>query len=136
MRMIEHAVRYYEYYEVGEMSPDRIIDDDRRIQDVIKRCDELKSFLEKRRANLAAQYNKLILDGSHTRLTIERQGDRWQNKIYYFITIEEIYSNDSFNILSNKKYEGKERHKAIAEFKKLRKEFPHWEAVNKTGKEI
>lgn len=136
MRMIEHAVRYYEYYEVGEMSPGRIMQDDKDIRDAIRRCDELKAFLQKRRTELSAQYNKLVLDGSHTRLTIERQENRWQNKIYYFVTVEEIYSNDSFKLLSNNKYEGKERHKAIAEFKKLREEFPHWESVNKTGKEI
>ena len=128
MRTAEHKVNYYEIYSIEEMTPDMILSENLRIDRTLKECENLKNWLKEYQVQLAVQYNKLATSGCHTRITLQRE-KRWKEKVFYFIRIEEVYSNGATKQVSCDRFEGTERHKAIAKFDKLCKDNPHWEAV-------
>lgn len=128
MRTNEHRVVFYDCYELEEMTPDLILKQNECVERTLKDCDNLIKWLKDYQKKLAEQYNKLTIAGSHTRIVLKRE-KRWKEKIYYFLTIYEVYENGSTKILEHTRYAGTDRHIAISRFEELCKENPHWEQV-------
>ena len=128
MRTVEHKVNYYEIYSIEEMTPDMILSENNRIERTLKELEELRQWLKEYQLQLAEQYNKLATSGIHTRITLQRE-KRWKEKVFYFIRIEEVYSNGAIKQVSCDRFEGTERHIAISKFNELCKANPHWEQV-------
>ena len=59
MRTEERNVRYYQFYEVGEMTRAKVLDADKRAQEAIKQAQDLIEWLKAHRVELAER-NKAI----------------------------------------------------------------------------
>ena len=128
MRTVEHKVNYYEIYSIEEMTPDKIIDENNRIERTLNELEELRQWLKEYQLQLAEQYNKLTIAGSHTRITLQRVKP-WKGNVNYILRTEEVFDNGSTKDISVERYPGTERHIAISKFYELCKANPHWEQV-------
>ena len=85
------------------------------------------------RAELYTRFQEINAANFHLRITIERQRRYYQNKVFYYITVENIPDRADVAplLVLSESYEGKERHKAIKRFDELCKQHPHAETVKK-----
>lgn len=112
---------------------ERLNDADKNAQEEIKRLSETIEEIKAYRLKLAERAVQLQTMESHIRVSLKRE-KRYDNKIYYFLTKERVYSDETIDIMENTKYTGKERHKAIKAFEDIKKEFPQWEYVKSIEK--
>ena len=128
MREHEHSVKYYQYYEIGEMTKKQVVDDDRRTQEAIKEAEQLISWLRSHRLELAKRYRGLETMESHVRVSLKRQVNYSGKKIYRLET-ERVFSDGTEESIDLMVYPGTERHKAIKAFNDLKKSLPHQEYI-------
>lgn len=106
---------------------------DKNAQEEIERLTEAIETIKAYRLELAERAVQLQTMESHIRVSLKRE-KRYDNKIYYFLTKERVYSDGTIDIMENTKYTGKKRHKAIKAFEDIKKEFPQWEYVKSIEK--
>ncbi len=58
MRTEERKVKYYQFYEVGEMTRAKVLDADKRAEEAIKQAQNLIEWLKAHRVELAERYRE------------------------------------------------------------------------------
>ena len=129
MRTEERKVRYYQFYEVGEMTRAKVLDADKRAQEAIKQAQDLIEWLRTHRVELAERYRELEAMESHIRVTLKRQKNWTNNKIFYFLMNDKVFDDGTVEFISSKKFAGTERNKAIKEFNDIKKRLPNQEYI-------
>lgn len=73
---------------------------------------------------------------THKQICLKREKNYYNNKIFYYVTLSEVfedfqetYTTTNKKTLTQNKYPGTERHKAIAQYKALKKQYPYAEAI-------
>lgn len=114
-----------------------------KIQEVdIKIDTEIKYLLSKiellklYRAELFNRFQEINTANFHLQIKIERQRRYYENKVFYYITIENIPDRDDVAplLVLSESYGGKERHTALKRFDELCKQYPHAEPIKKIEK--
>ena len=129
MRTEERKVRYYQFYEVGEMTRAKVLDADKRALEAIKQAQDLIEWLRTHRVELAERYGELEAMESHIRVTLKRQKNWTNNKIFYFLMNDKVFDDGTVEFISSKKFAGTERNKAIKEFNDIKKRLPNQEYI-------
>lgn len=129
MRTDEHRASFYKYYETGKMTKAQIIDEDRRAQQSIEDAENLIKWLKAHRVELAERYRELEAMESHIRVTLKRQKNWTNNKIFYFLMSDKVFDDGTVEFISSKKFAGTERNKAIKEFNDIKKRLPNQEYI-------
>ena len=129
MRTEERKVRYYQFYEVGEMTRAKVLDADKRALEAIKQAQDLIEWLKVHRVELAERYRELEAMESHIRVTLKRQKNWTNNKIFYFLMSDKVFDDGTVEFISSKKFAGTERNKAIKEFNDIKKRLPNQEYI-------
>ena len=129
MRTDEHRASFYKYYETGKMTKAQIIDEDRRAQQSIEDAENLIKWLKAHRVELAERYRELEAMESHIRVTLKRQKNWTNNKIFYFLMNDKVFDDGTVEFISSKKFAGTERNKAIKEFNNIKKRLPSQEYI-------
>ena len=109
---------------------------DEHTEERIRDCMELIETLKKYRLELTERAKQLQTMESHIRVSLTRKKNSWDNRVYYYLTKECIYSDGTSEVRENTKYTGKERHKAIKAFEDIKKEFPQWKYIKNIEKGI
>lgn len=113
------------------------------VQEIDKRtADEINYLLSKiellklYRAELFNRFQEITAVNFHLRVSIERQRQYYENKVFYYINVEKIPDRDDVApvSISSEKFNGKERHNALKRFDELCKQYPHAEQIKKTEK--
>ena len=130
MRTEERKLRYYQIYEVGEMTRAKVLDADKRAQEAIKQAQDLIEWLKAHRVELAERYNELETIENHIRVTLKRQKNWTNNKIFYFLMSDKVFDDGTVEFISSKKFAGTERNKAIKEFNDIKKRLPNQEYIS------
>ena len=90
MRTEERKVRYYQFYEIGEMTRAKVLDADKRALEAIKQAQDLIEWLRAHRVELAERYRELEAMESHIRVTLKRHRERtvgmMKDKLIYIAT--------------------------------------------------
>lgn len=118
--------------EVSNMQ--RLIDRDKSALNDIKRCEAAIEQLKQYRLELAQRAQELATMQYHIRTTLLRNKSWRTGKVEYFITTEKVFEDESCELISNVKFEGRERYKAIDIFENLKKENPHYEFIKDIAK--
>ena len=129
MRTEERKVKYYQFYEVGEMTRAKVLDADKRAQEAIKQAQDLIEWLKAHRVELAERYRELEAMESHIRVTLKRHKNWTNNKIFYFLMSDKVFDDGTVEFISSKKFAGTERNKAIKEFNDIKKRLPNQEYI-------
>ena len=129
MRTDEHRASFYKYYETGKMTKAQIIDEDRRAQQSIEDAENLIKWLKAHRVELAERYRELEAMESHIRVTLKRQRNWTNNKIFYFLMNDKVFDDGTVEFISSKKFAGTERNKVIKEFNDIKKRLPNQEYI-------
>ena len=129
MRTDEHRASFYKYYETGNMTKAQIVDEDRRAQKSIEEAENLIKWLKAHRVELAERYRELEAMESHIRVTLKRQKNWTNNKIFYFLMSDKVFDDGTVEFISSKKFAGTERNKAIKEYNDLKKRLPNQEYI-------
>lgn len=101
----------------------------------IEKLENIVAELKQYRIELAQRVRELACMDHHTRITLKRNKNSWENKVQYFLIREKAYVDGTAEMVSQQVFKGKERHKAIEAFKNLEKEFPGFEYVECIAKE-
>lgn len=102
---------------------------DKNAEYAIEECEAALKVLKAYREELNARAQELMLMKSSKRITLRRERDYYGNRVYYRLITEEVYEDGSDHEISRTTYEGTERHKAISEFNKMKKQYPQFEFV-------
>ena len=88
------------------------------------------------RAELYNRFQEINAANYHTRITIERNRRYYENKVYYYVTVENVPDREDVASiqLRSDTFEGKKRHEALKLFETLRKVYPRAELVKKIKK--
>lgn len=108
-----------------------------RDRDAARAIEDAKDLIREAKAyrlSLADRARELQEMRFHARATLKREKNIWTGKISYTLLTEKVYEDGTAETLERSTFEGRERHKAIAEFKALKKEFPGYEFVEDTQK--
>ena len=102
---------------------------DKNAEYAIKECEGALKVLKAYREELNARAQELMRMKSSKRITLRRERDYYSNRVYYRLITEEVYEDGSEHELSRTTYEGKDRHKAIADFNAMKKQYPQFEYI-------
>ncbi len=98
---------------------------DRNTDETIKGMQRIIEKLQLYRIALQRRYNYLATSPTAPVIKLDRRKDWYGNKVFYYLSFYDRNILDGHETLtSQKKYEGKERHVAIADFKKYVKDHP------------
>ena len=102
----------------------------------IEHLKNLIEILKLYRIELYNRFQEINTANYHKRITIERQPCYYQNKIFYYVYVENVPDRDDVEIIKLRfdKYTGKERHKALELFNILCKQYPRAEKIKKIQK--
>lgn len=106
---------------------------DKSAERLINECMELVADLAEYRQALAARYAELATMPSKPILKIERRKD-YNGKVFYYITITNVYEDGTETEELSETYAGTERHAALKRYAELLKERPGIEAIKKIDK--
>ena len=129
MRTEERKVRYYQFYEVGEMTRAKVLDADKRALEAIKQAQDLIEWLKAHRVELAERYRELEAMESHIRVTLKRQRNWTTNKVFYYLITDRVFADGTEEGIDRIAYPGTERNKAIKEFNDIKKRLPNQEYI-------
>ena len=93
-------------------------------------------FLGIYRAELYNRFQEINSANFRLRITIERQRRYYENKVFYYITMENVPDRADVaprEVLAET-FQGKERHNALKRFAELCKQYPHAETIKKIEK--
>lgn len=109
---------------------------DKRIAEEIKYLLSKMELLNLYRAELFNRFQEINAANFHLRISLDRQQQYYENKVFYYITVENVPDRADVApvpILSEK-FSGKERHNALKRFEELCKQYPHAEKIKKIEK--
>lgn len=107
---------------------DRITESDKSAERIIQAAEQLIQDMRSYRRDLYILYNDMqaaqIVYDIHIQLL--RHKDHYHNKVYYTVCVFKGYrkGGQPFEKIISERFEGKERHKAIARYKTLQKKYP------------
>lgn len=94
--------------------------------DSIKRAEEAIETAKEYRLALAKRAAELASMSTHTLVSLRREHNHYSG-ISYFLISYKVYDDGTSTVLESKRYPGKERHKAIKDFRELKKQHPEYE---------
>lgn len=125
----EHRATLHTYRPDKVATMDRLMFYDSMARDAIKDAENLLAMAREYRLSLARRAKELEAMPFIIRVTLKREKNTWTGKIRYFLWTEKVFEDDTAQKLDESIYEGRDRHKAIAEFRRIQKEFPGYEFV-------
>lgn len=120
--------------------PDKLTADRVRMYDdtaarLIKEAQSLVDDLKEYRQALAARYAELATMPSKPELKLERRKDSYNGgKVYYYITITNVFEDGTTTDELRETYNGTDRHEAIKRYEELLKQRPGITAEKKIEK--
>lgn len=127
--MDEMNVTLHTYSAENMTDINRILNYDRWALDSIKHAEELIQAAKEYRLRLAKRVHELQEMSFHIRTTLKRERNSWTGKIRYFLTTEKVFEDGTAEELDQSIFEGRDRHKAISEFKAMKRQFPGYQFV-------
>lgn len=106
-----------------------LLNHDRWVKQDIERLKNRIEELEAYRLELAERAKELTTMSYTTRVTLKRERSWKDSLVIYTITTEKVFDDGSIEKVERKEYCGKERHKAIKDFKAMQKQLPGFEYV-------
>lgn len=98
---------------------DRLSMYDKSAKETIQQMETYIKKLKIYRAALQKRYQYIAIAPTAPVIKLTRRKDAWKNKVFYFLSVYDRNLLDNSEVMrENQKYEGKERHIAIADFKK------------------
>lgn len=88
------------------------------------------------RVELYNRFQEINSANYHLQIRIERQRRYYENKVFYYITMENIPDREDVaprEVLAET-FQGKDRHNALKRFAELCKQYPHAEIIKKIEK--
>lgn len=135
---IMNFYRYHYYIQRPDKikSLDKLQNADKAAETEIEHLKNLIELLSIYRAELYNRFQEINSANFHLRITIERQRRYYENKVFYYITMENVPDRDDVATreVLLESYEGKQRHNALKRFDELCKQYPHAETVKKIQK--
>lgn len=125
----EHRVRLHTYSPTHITDLSTLMQYDRWTQQSIDDAEALIQKAKEYRLQLVKRVQELQRMRFHIRTTLQREKNTWTGKIRYFLKTEKVYEDGTAETLDESIFEGKDRYKAIAEFKAIQKKFPGYEFV-------
>ncbi len=109
---------------------------DKTAKDEIEFLKQKIEFLQIYRTELYKRYQEINSATYHKRITIERQRQYYENKVFYYVTVESVpdRADVETRVLRRDRFEGKQRHEALKLFQTLCKCYPQAEIVKKIEK--
>ena len=131
-----YGFRYYIQRPDKIKSLDKVQNADRAAAEEIEHLKNLIELLSVYRAELFNRFQEINTANFHLQIKIERQRRYYENKVFYYITIENIPDRDDVAplLVLSESYGGKERHTALKRFDELCKQYPHAEPIKKIEK--
>lgn len=121
----------------GVVDLDNLARYDRYATDQINRLKAAITAVENYRVKLFEHSQKIQQSATHKQICLKREKNYYNNKVFYYVTLSEVfedfketYTSTNKKTLEQTKYPGTERHKAIAQYKALKKQYPYAEAVS------
>lgn len=108
-----------------------------RDRDAARAIEDAKNLIREAKAyrlSLADRARELQEMRFHARATLKREKSIWTGKVSYTLLTEKVYEDGTTETLERSTFEGRERHKAIAAFNALKKEFSGYEFVEDIAK--
>lgn len=103
----------------------QLADYDKEAAEYIEKLEQHIEILKMYRQELCKQYNILLTAATVQGVRLEREWDRWKNKVRYRITWYTHYIDSGKDVTDTfKLFPGKERHIAIKEYKEYVKAHP------------
>ena len=93
-------------------------------------------FLNLYRVELYNRFQEINSANYHLQIRIERQRRYYENKVFYYITMENIPDREDVaprEVLAET-FQGKDRYNALKRFAELCKQYPHAEIIKKIEK--
>ena len=115
---------------------DKVQNADRAAAEEIEHLKNLIELLSVYRVELFNRFQEITAVNFHLRVSIERQRQYYENKVFYYINVEKIPDRADVApvAISFEKFNGKERHNALKRFDELCKQYPHAEQIKKIEK--
>lgn len=131
-----YGFRYYIQRPDKIKSLEKIQNADRAAIEEIEHLKNLIELLSVYRAELFNRFQEINTANFHLRVMIDRQRQYYENKVFYYITVDKI--PDRADVapvpILCEKFNGKERHNALKRFNELCKQYPHAEQIKKIEK--
>lgn len=96
---------------------------DGRALNEIREAEAYIQALKAYRLDLAKRMQSLETMSYHTELSLVRHRG-WNDPVSYYLALSKVYEDGTVEDLQRTVYEGRERHTAIADYKKLLKQHP------------
>lgn len=126
---------YSHFMRPDVLTADRIAWNDERAERLIAEVQGLVADLKEYRQALAARYAELATMPSKPELKLERRKDTYGNgKVFYYITITNVFEDGTTTEELRETYPGTERHQAIKRYGELLKQRPGITAEKKIEK--
>lgn len=116
----------FNFYDFSKSDINGLKQYDRYVVDAIKRAEGAIEAAKKYRLSLAKRATELASMGTHTKVLLRRENTSYSG-IHYFLNHYKVYDDGTEVAMDHKRYPGKERHKAIKEFRELKKQHPEYE---------
>lgn len=101
----------------------------------IKRLEDMLELVKWYRLQIANRYNELETSAYQKAVKLSREKHYGSNnKVYYYLTVFDIFPDGSERITSSHKYEGKDRRQAFEDYEKYVKEHPGIIALKEVDK--
>lgn len=106
-------------------SIDRVLYYDGYAAECMKGLQRSIEKLQLYRIALQRRYNYLVTSPTADVIKLSRKRDGWSNKVFYYLTLCSRNILDGHDVVnSTKKYEGRQRHIAIADYRQYIKDHP------------
>lgn len=102
---------------------------DRWAADSIARAEKAIAEAKEYRLQLAKRAASLITQNAHTRVTLSREPNYWDKKVFYYLKTHTVYEDGTKCLVDSVKFTGTERHEALNKFKELKRQYPHYEFI-------
>ena len=109
---------------------------DKRTAEEIKHLFSRIELLKLYRTELYNRFQEINAANFRLQISIERQRQYYENKVFYYITAEQIPDRTDVAPIPvlNEKYAGKDRRAAFNRFEELCKQYPHAEKIKNIEK--
>lgn len=89
---------------------------------IIAECEAMAENMRHYRRELTARYNSLVTMSYRRVIKLQRYVN-YNNAVTYYIRFSTIYEDGTKEETATERYPGKERHKALARFAELKKQY-------------
>lgn len=121
---IDNSV-YCTLYDPRKTSDPAYLEDyDRWARDALARLEQAQKQIQAYRLDLMERYNYLLQNPGTLSIELHRRKSYATNRVEYYLTHVRTYPDGTTHTEIRQKYSGKERHKAIADFRAECKRHP------------